>query len=105
MVVYKEEGKGILGREADTSKGPQAERHRLLRAARWYRGEGEQRERPEATCESWGFPWDPGARGAAFRMLRVLTPTSGLLKPNICHRSEPEPPGFITMCMGFLIQQ
>lgn len=34
MVVYKEEGKGILGREADTSRGSQAERYRLPWAAR-----------------------------------------------------------------------
>lgn len=34
MEVCKGKGKGILGREAGTSKGPQAEKYRLLKAAR-----------------------------------------------------------------------
>lgn len=52
----KGEGKGILGREAGRSKGPQAERYSSLRWQGWCGGEGVQRERLEPTCESWGYP-------------------------------------------------
>ena len=40
MEVYKVEGRGIRARGPGTSKGPQAERHRLLKAARVVGGPG-----------------------------------------------------------------
>lgn len=73
MEVYKVEGRGIRARGPGMSKGPQAERHRLLKAARMVGGPGhaeqrygerEQRERLEPTCEGWGSgwgcTWEPG---------------------------------------------